>query len=385
MQGLQFMGEVPFKDVYIHALVLDEKGQKMSKSKGNAMDPLELVDEFGADALRFTMAAMAAQGRNIRLSKQRVEGYRNFGSKLWSAARFAEMNEAGVPPDYSSEALTHPVNKWIVGELSACAADVTKGIEEYRFNDAAGALYKFIWNHLCDWYLELVKPLLGGDDEAVKAETRDTLGYVLDETCKLLHPFMPFITEELWDARAPGRAETGGFLMSQDWPTYGVERRDTASDDEIMWVMDMISEIRSVRGDLGVEGGAKVPLTLVGASDETQGRAIRYRDILMRLARLDSLDVADATPEGAVSTVVGETTLALKIADLIDVDEAKALLDKELGQLDKDIKSTENKLGNAKFVERAPPEIVEENRERIVEWTARREKISAARVRLDAL
>jgi valyl-tRNA synthetase len=385
MQGLQFMGEVPFKDVYIHALVLDEKGQKMSKSKGNAMDPLELVDEFGADALRFTMAAMAAQGRNIRLSKQRVEGYRNFGSKLWSAARFAEMNEATAPADFKSAALTQPVNKWIVGELATCAADVTKSIEDYRFNDAASALYKFIWNQLCDWYLELVKPLLSGDDAAVKAETRDTLGYVLDETCKLLHPFMPFITEELWEARAPGRSEGGNYLMLKDWPTYGVELRDAASDAEIVWVMDMISEIRSVRGDLGVEGGAKVPLTLVGASDETQSRATRYRDILMRLARLESLEVADATPDGAVSTVVGETTLALKIADLIDVDEAKALLDKDIAALDKDISSTEKKLGNANFVERAPPEIVEENRERIVEWTARREKLGAARARLDAI
>ena len=385
MQGIQFMGEVPFKDVYIHALVLDEKGQKMSKSKGNAMDPLELVDEFGADALRFTMAAMAAQGRNIRLSKQRVEGYRNFGSKLWSAARFAEMNEATAPDTFDAGNLNNAVNKWIVGELANCAADVTKSIEDYRFNDAASALYKFIWNQLCDWYLELVKPLLSGNDAAVKAETRDTLGYVLDETCKLLHPFMPFITEELWEARAPGRSEGDNYLMLKEWPTYGVELRDAASDAEIVWVMDMISEIRSVRGDLGVEGGAKVPLTLVGASDETQNRATRYRDILMRLARLESLEVADATPDGAVSTVVGETTLALKIADLIDVDEAKALLDKDIAALDKDISSTEKKLGNANFVERAPPEIVEENRERIVEWTARREKLGAARARLDAI
>lgn len=385
MQGIQFMGEVPFKDVYIHALVLDEKGQKMSKSKGNAMDPLELVDEFGADALRFTMAAMAAQGRNIRLSKQRVEGYRNFGSKLWSAARFAEMNEATAPDTFDAGNLNNAVNKWIVGELATCVADVTKSIEDYRFNDAASALYKFIWNQLCDWYLELVKPLLSGNDATVKAETRDTLGYVLDETCKLLHPFMPFITEELWEARAPGRSEGDNYLMLKEWPTYGVELRDAASDAEIVWVMDMISEIRSVRGDLGVEGGAKVPLTLVGASDETQSRAARYRDILMRLARLESLEVADATPDGAVSTVVGETTLALKIADLIDVDEAKALLDKDIAALDKDISSTEKKLGNANFVERAPPEIVEENRERIVEWTARREKLGAARARLDAI
>ncbi|WP_439620069.1 valine--tRNA ligase [Hyphomonas sp.] len=384
MMGIEFMGEVPFKDVYIHALVLDEKGQKMSKSKGNAMDPLELVDEYGADALRFTMGRMAGQGRNIRLSKQAVEGNRNFATKLWNAARFAEMNECGAPGEIDFARVTSPVNRWVLGELAACEAEATKAIEEYRFNDAAGALYKFIWNVLCDWYLELIKPLLMGMDDAAKQETRDVCGYVLDETLILLHPFMPFVTEELWERRAAGRAESQGFLMHQSWPKYDIAR-DADADDEIEWVLDLITEIRSLRNDLGVPAGSKIPLSLVSAGPVIEDRAFRHEDILKRLARLEDIVLDEAVPAGAVSTVVGETVVALNIADQIDVDEARKRLDKEIAQLDKDITSTEKKLGNEAFVSKAPPEIVEENRERIVDWTDRREKLKAARKSLEGL
>ncbi|WP_340694089.1 valine--tRNA ligase [Hyphomonas sp.] len=384
MMGLEFTGQVPFKDVYIHALVLDEKGQKMSKSKGNAMDPLELVDEYGADALRFTMGRMAGQGRNIRLSKQAVEGNRNFATKLWNAARFAEMNECGAPGEIDFAKVTSPVNRWILGELSACEAEATKAIEEYRFNDAAGALYKFVWNVLCDWYLELIKPLLMGMDDAAKQETRDVCGYVLDETLKLLHPFMPFVTEELWDRRAAGRVEEQGFLMGQSWPKYAITR-DADADTEIQWVLDLISEIRSLRNDLGVPAGSKIPLSLVSAGPVIEDRAVRHEDILKRLARLEDIIVSDTVPTGAVSTVVGDTVVALNIADQIDVAEARKRLDKEIAQLDKDITSTEKKLGNEAFVAKAPPEIVEENRERIVDWTDRREKLKAARKSLEGL
>jgi valyl-tRNA synthetase len=384
MMGLEFTGQVPFKDVYIHALVLDEKGQKMSKSKGNAMDPLELVDEYGADALRFTMGRMAGQGRNIRLSKQAVEGNRNFATKLWNAARFAEMNECGAPGEIDFAKVTSPVNRWILGELAACEAEATKAIEEYRFNDAAGALYKFVWNVLCDWYLELIKPLLMGMDDAAKQETRDICGYVLDETLKLLHPFMPFVTEELWERRATGRIEEQGFLMRQAWPKYAIAR-DADADTEIQWVLDLISEIRSLRNDLGVPAGSKIPLSLVGAGRVIEDRAVRHEDILKRLARLEDIIVSDTVPTGAVSTVVGDTVVALHIADQIDVAEARKRLDKEIAQLDKDIMSTEKKLGNEAFVAKAPPEIVEENRERIVDWTDRREKLKAARKSLEGL
>lgn len=384
MMGLEFMGEVPFKDVYIHALVLDEKGQKMSKSKGNVIDPLELVDEYGADALRFTMGRMAGQGRNIRLSKQAVEGNRNFATKLWNAARFAEMNECGAPGEVDFAGVTSPVNRWVLGELAVCEAEVTRAIEEYRFNDAAGALYKFIWNVLCDWYLELIKPLLMGMDDAAKQETRDVCGYVLDEALKLLHPFMPFVTEELWERRASGRALSQGFLMHHSWPRYDIVR-DADADAEIEWVLDLITEIRSLRNDLGVPAGSKIPLSLVSAGPVIEDRALRHEDILKRLARLEDIVLDDVVPAGAVSTVVGETIVALNIADQIDVDEARKRLDKEIAQLDKDITSTGKKLGNEAFVSKAPPEIVEENRDRIVDWTDRREKLKGARKSLEGL
>ncbi|MEZ6000813.1 valine--tRNA ligase [Hyphomonas sp.] len=384
MMSLEFMGEVPFKDVYIHALVLDEKGQKMSKSKGNVMDPLELVDEYGADALRFTMGRMAGQGRNIRLSKQAVEGNRNFATKLWNAARFAEMNECGAPGEIDFDKIQSPVNRWILGELTQCVADVSKGIEDYRFDDGAGAIYRFVWNTFCDWYLELIKPLLGGMDDAAKSETRKVCGYVLDETLKLLHPFMPFVTEELWDRRAPGRLAEQGFLMGQQWPAF-TGFHDEAATQEVDWVIGLITELRSLRNDLGVPAGAKIPLALVKAGTEIEDRAMRHEDVLKRLARIEDIAFTDETPEGAVTAVFGETIAALQIADFVDVEEARKRLDKELGQIEKDITSTEKKLSNENFVARAPEEIVEENRQRLVDWAARREKLAAARKGLEGL
>ncbi len=421
MQGIHIMEEVPFKDVYIHALVLDENGKKMSKSVGNTIDPLDLiqgvsVDElvdkrvrglkdpenapqiakdtkkaypdgfeaFGADALRFTLGRLAGQGRNIRLSVQAVEGNRNFGTKLWNAARFAEMNECKTPDGFDPAAVVQPINKWIIGELACCSDDVTTSIEEYRFNDASGALYKFIWNQLCDWYLELVKPLFNGSDETAANEARATLSWVLDETLKLLHPFTPFITEELWEKRNPGRTEAVGYLMLQQWPSYDIAREPEA-DKEVEWVQDLISEVRSLKAALDIPGGEKIPLAFVGGGAAIEDRAKRYDDILSRMARLESMEVVDETPKGAITTVVGDTSVALKIADIINVDDAKARLDKDIGQLQKDVKSTEGKLANPSFVERAPPEIVDENRERIVEWSAKLEKLSAARERLNEL
>lgn len=384
MMGIEFTGQVPFKDVYIHALVLDEKGQKMSKSKGNVMDPLDLINEYGADALRFAMSRLAGQGRNIRLSKQVVEGNRNFSTKLWNAVRFAEMNECGAPGEIDPSTIERPVNRWILSELSACVEDVTRGLEEYRFNEAAGALYRFIWNTLCDWYLELIKPLLAGMDDGAKRETRMVCGYVIDEALKLLHPFMPFITEELWERRAPGRASDQGFLMLQTWPkTTGW--RDAAAAEEIEWLIELITEIRSLRNDLGVPAGAKVPLAIVNASTVDLMRVGAHEEILRRMARVDDLTLPNETPSGAVSAVVGSTVAALSIADLIDVSEARKRLDKEIATLDKDITSTEKKLGNADFVAKAPEEIVEENRERIRDWTARREKLRAARKSLEGI
>ena len=223
MMGLHFMKEVPFKDVYIHALVRDEKGAKMSKSKGNVIDPLNLIDKFGADALRFTLAAMAAQGRDIKLSTQRVEGYRNFATKLWNAARFAEMNACALPDAFDPKTAKETLNRWIAHETARAAREVTEAIEAYRFNEAAGAVYRFVWNIYCDWYLELAKPVLTGPDGAAKAETRAMVAWARDEILKLLHPFMPFITEELWEVTAD--AKRNGMLTLTQWPSHEGLRR----------------------------------------------------------------------------------------------------------------------------------------------------------------
>jgi len=393
MMGLKFGPKgadgkpmVPFKDVYIHALVLDEKGQKMSKSKGNAMDPLELIDEYGADALRFTMARMAGMGRNIRLSKQAVEGSRNFTTKLWNAARFCQMNECqNWDGDLDPKLLKQPVNKWIVGELADTFAEASEALEAYRFNDAAGASYKFVWNIYCDWYLELIKPLLNGTDEEAKAETRRTAAWTLDHILKLLHPYMPFVTEELWDKLSEHGPERSGFLMRQPWPSFKKAHANAKAKDEMEWVIEAISEIRSVRSDLGVNAGAKVPMALVKASKPTARRLERHREVIERMARLDGAQLEIEVPEGAIATVLGEATLALRIADLIDVGEAKARLDKELKGLEKDITGLDKKLSNANFIAKAPPEVVDENRERLTDSRARLAKLKTAREGLDCL
>ncbi|MEO0816638.1 MAG: valine--tRNA ligase [Pseudomonadota bacterium] len=386
MMGLKFMGQIPFKDVYIHALVLDEKGQKMSKSKGNAMDPLELIDEYGADALRFTMSRLAGMGRNIRLSKQAVEGNRNFGTKLWNAARFCQMNEcANWDGELDPATLTQPVNQWIVSEVAKTFAETTAALEAYRFDEAAGAAYKFVWNTYCDWYLELIKPLLNGDNEEAKAETRRVAGWALDQILKLLHPFMPFITEELWGELAEHGPKREGHLMLQRWPDFPEAYTNESATEEMDWVCDLISEIRSFRADLGVGAGTKVPMTLVDAGREDRDRLTRHHAAIMARARLETARAEHEAPDGSITTVVGGTSVALRIADLIDVGEAKARLDKELKALDKELTGLEKKLANPNFVAKAPDEVVEENRERLTEGKLRVEKLTAARAALDTL
>ncbi|MEN3288911.1 MAG: valyl-tRNA synthetase, partial [Bradyrhizobium sp.] len=277
MMGLHFMKEVPFRDVYIHALVRDEKGAKMSKSKGNIIDPLELIDRYGADALRVTLAAMAAQGRDIKLSVQRVEGYRNFATKIWNAARFAEMNGCERVPGFRPASVRETLNRWALGEAERAVTEVTRAIEEYRFNEAAGAAYRFVWGVFCDWYVELAKPVLQGEDGPAKDETRATTAYVLDVMSKLLHPFMPFLTEELWDGRG-GQ----GVLALASWPTLdGVA--DAAAEAEIGWLVDLISEIRSARSETNVPAGAQIPLVLVNPSVEVRARLAIWDETIRRL------------------------------------------------------------------------------------------------------
>ncbi|MHA1165331.1 MAG: valine--tRNA ligase, partial [Alphaproteobacteria bacterium] len=317
MMGLHFKQEVPFHTVYIHALVRDEQGAKMSKSKGNVMDPLEMIDEFGADALRFTLAAMAAQGRDIKLAKARVEGYRNFGTKIWNASRFLEMNECIRVENFDPSSLNQGVNKWIVGEVEKAAAAVTAGIEAYRFNEAAGALYRFVWNIFCDWYLELIKPSLQGDDEASKAETRATAAWVLDRALCLLHPFMPFITEELWTRLGERGSPRETMLILAEWPDMkGLV--DTKAEAEFDWVIRVVSEIRSLRAEMNMPAGAKIPVSVLGAGEATRARLEANRDALMTLARLESISTSDSAPKGSVQFVLDDATFALPLEGVID-------------------------------------------------------------------
>jgi valyl-tRNA synthetase len=377
MMGLHFMKEVPFHTVYIHALVRDEKGQKMSKSKGNVIDPLELMDEFGADALRFTLAAMAAQGRDIKLAKTRVEGYRNFGTKLWNAARFAEMNGVARDFNYDPVAARVTVNRWIAGEATRTRNLVTKAIEEHRYNEAAAALYQFVWNVYCDWYVELIKPILGGKDEAAKKETQASAAWVLDQILVLLHPFMPFVTEELWQQTATREH----WLMEANWPSYkGLG--DAKADKEIEWVIAIISEIRSVRAEMNVSGGLKIPCVLVGANKDSRRIASAWENEIIRLARLSSISFEDGVPKASAQIVLGETTVALPLEGVIDFATETARLKKELEKIEKESSAIAGRLGNPGFVAKAPEDVLTETRERKAELDVQRTKTAEALKRL---
>ena len=377
MMGLHFRQEVPFHTVYIHALVRDENGQKMSKSKGNVIDPLDLIDEFGADALRFTLAAMAAQGRDIKLAKSRVEGYRNFGTKLWNAARFAEMNGVKRDPNYDPVAARVTVNRWIAGEASRTRNAVTKAIEEHRYNEAAAALYQFVWNVYCDWYVELIKPILGGNDEAAKKETQASAAWVLDQILVLLHPFMPFVTEELWQQTATREH----WLMEANWPSYkGLG--DAKADAEIEWVIKIISEIRSVRAEMNISGGLKIPCVLVGANKDSRRISSAWENEIIRLARLSSISFEDRVPKASAQIVLGEATVALPLEGVIDFATETARLKKELERIEKESAAIAGRLGNPGFVAKAPEEVLAETRERKAELDVQRTKTAEALKRL---
>ena len=382
MMGLHFRHEVPFRDVYIHALVRDEKGAKMSKSKGNVIDPLELIDRFGADSLRFTLAAMAAQGRDIKLSESRVEGYRNFATKLWNASRFAEINGCERVAGFEPKSTREPLNRWILGEAAKAVAEASAAIESYRFNDAANAAYRFVWSVFCDWCLELAKPVLqGGEDGPAKAETRATIAYVLDCAYALLHPFMPFLTEELWAIKGEAGPPRAGVLALGPWPSADFPV-DKAAEEELGWVVDLIGEIRSVRSEMGVPPAALPPLTLVQASASIAGHARRWAETIKRLARVADVVLADAAPGGSLQIVVRGALAALPVAGILDVAAEQARLAKEIAKEQGEVAKVDAKLANADFVARAPEEIVVENHERRTAALARIAKMEAARERL---
>jgi valyl-tRNA synthetase len=320
---------------------------------------------------------MAAQGRDIKLSTQRVEGYRNFATKLWNAARFAEMNECATVAGFDPKSARETLNRWIAHETAKAAAEVTVAIQAYRFNDAAGGLYRFVWNIYCDWYLELAKPLLTGPDGAAKAETRAMVAWARDEILKLLHPFIPFVTEELWAVTAvPNR---DGMLVLAEWPKlHGLA--DDKAEAEIGWVIDLVTAIRSVRAEMNI--AAQMPLLLAGVSAETQARAERWAEFIKRLARVSDISSADAAPQGSVQLVVRGEVAALPLKGVVDLAAECARLDKEMAKAEADIKRVDAKLANANFVARAPEEVVEEEKEKREEALARKAKIAEALERL---
>jgi valyl-tRNA synthetase len=381
MMGLQFMQQVPFSVVYIHALVRDEKGAKMSKSKGNVIDPLHLIDDYGADALRFTLAAMAAQGRDIKLSTARVEGYRNFATKLWNACRFAEVNGCVAVKGFDPKSVHDTLNRWIAHETAKAVAEVTAAIETYRFNEAANAVYRFVWNIFCDRYLEFVKLVLSGSDSAAKSETGAMVAWVRDEVLKLLHPFMPFITEELWQVTAESGPAREQLLVLTPWPQLD-GLADEPAEGEIGWMIDLITAIRSVRAEMNVSSA--IPLVLAGVSKETKARAERWAEFIKRLARVSDVTFADGAPKGAVQLVVRGETVALPLKGLIDVAAERARLEKELAKVMADIRRADAKLSNADFLKRAPEEVIDLEREKREDGLARQAKIVEALERLNS-
>jgi valyl-tRNA synthetase len=374
MLGLYVMKDVPFRTVYIHALVRDERGQKMSKSKGNVIDPLQLVDKYGADALRYTLVSMAGQGRDVKLGESRVEGGRNFATKLWNATRFCLMNECRPVEGFDPAKVQGTTAKWIVGETALAAARATQALEEFRFDQAALALYQFAWGTFCDWWLELAKPLLQGEDVTARDETRAVTAWVLQQLLRLLNPVMPFVTEELYDELV-GRQDT---LLTAPWPALPESLVDAAAKSETDWLVRLIASVRSARSDMNVPASAQPPLLLVGANGETQARLDRYRPIIQRLARVGEAKIADAVPPGSIQLVLDEATAVLPIADFIDVGAERARLTKEIGKLVSEVGKMDQKLGNPNFVDRAPEEVVEELRERRSEAEATRSKLEDA-------
>lgn len=410
MQGLHFRGQVPFKDVYIHAIVRDEYGQKMSKAEGNVIDPVDLIDgididtlvkkrttnlrrpetapkvekatrklypdgfeSYGADALRFTLAAMAAAGRDIKLSVKRVEGYRNFGTKLWSAANFGQMNECRLDTSRAPEDFNIPVNRWIVSETVRTIAEVERNIEGYRFNDAADAVYKFTWDTFCAWYLELTKPILTGDDAEAQAETRAAFAWTLDQILKMLHPFMPFITEELWSKVEPARDT---MLILAEWPDLSRDLIDETACSEIETLMAIITELRSVRADMNVPPSRKAPLIVINAQNKDLYQT--YAGNLEMMGRVSEVTFSQALPDGSLQIIVGGTTIGIMIADLIDLDAERARLSKEIEKTEAEIDKIDKKLSNENFVSRAPEAVVAEQHSRRAGFAGELEKLREA-------
>jgi valyl-tRNA synthetase len=389
MQGLHFMKEVPFKTLYLHGLVRAADGQKMSKSKGNVVNPLGLIDKYGADALRFFMAAMESQGRDIKMDEKRIEGYRNFATKLWNAARFCQSNGIGASSTLEPPAASLAVNRWIVAETVATVQAIDLALADLRFDEAANAIYQFTWSRFCDWYLELIKPVLQTEGAEGADETRAVAGWVLDQILVMLHPFMPFITEELWSKMGAREHE----LIVAKWPMADARALDPAANEEIAWLVELITEIRAARTELGIPPATKMQLHVYSDDDGLRSRIDRNADALFRLARLDrthfTRHVHGLTPEGglgaegpSLTILVGGVSYKLPLEGVIDLEAERARLTKAIAAAEKERDGLAGRLNNPSFVERAKPEAVEKARADHAEKAAEAERLSAALARL---
>jgi len=380
MMGTHFMGKVPFKTVLIHNRVLDEQGAKMSKTKGNVVDPITLIDEFGADALRFTLALAAGQNRDMRVGPTRVETNRNFATKLWNTSRFCEMNGCITVAGFDPMTVKETVNTWIVAETAQAVSDITASIQALRFNEAAGAAYHFVYDIFCDWYVEITKPIFQSGSAQVQAETRATTAWARDQILKLLHPFMPFITEELWAATAPAPRDT--LLILAEWPKIKAPNLADAASSEMYWVMEFIKGVRSVRMEMNVPAGAKINAVLVSANDTAKKRLEHNRNVIATMARLSGIEIADAVPKGSAQFVLEEAVVALPLGDVIDFAKERARLERDLKKAQDEIARFDAKLSNEQFVSKAPEEVLAEQREKRAEAQALAKRLGEAIQRL---
>jgi valyl-tRNA synthetase len=379
MMGIHFLGRVPFRTVLIHNRVLDEQGAKMSKTKGNVVDPITLIDEFGADALRFTLALAAGQSRDMRIGPTRVETNRNFATKLWNTARFCEMNGCVTVPGFDPAGVSETVNKWIVEEAHSAIEGVKANLVDLRFNDAAGVAYHFVWDVFCDWYLEFAKPLFNGRDEKAKAETRATAAWVRDQVLKLLHPFMPFVTEELWAKTAV--SPRSSLLVVAPWPEFTLPDYSAATS-EMEWVINLVKGVRSVRAEMNVPAAAKIPMVLTAASEISAARLAKHVDVIATLARLSSVEAAPAIPKGSAQFVLEEAVVALPLGDVIDFAKERARLEKDLKKTLDEIARFGAKLSNEQFVAKAPEDVLAEQRQKRTEAQALAVRLTDAISRL---
>ncbi len=380
MMSMYMMKKVPFKKCYIHGLVRDEQGRKMSKSKGNTVDPMEIIEKYGADALRFFMAAMETQGRDINVSEARIQGYRNFATKLWNSARFGEMNECVLPDGFDVETVKHPVNKWIVAKVRQTSNELTENLNNFRFSDSANGVYQFVWGAFCDWYIEMIKPILYGTDEETKTETRAVFAWVLNRILVILHPFMPFITAELWN----NSHKASDDIIVAPWPK--AEEVDNEALNHIDWVVELITAIRSLRAEMNLPAGSKLTVYLQGANEQSVANIEHFNDIIKAMARLEKIEpyTGEITPD-MVQTVFRENTVLIPLKGVVDFAAERERLQKELAGLNKNLDGYARKLSNPAFVDKAPVAVVEEERRRQAEALDNKAKVEKALARIVGL